>query len=1023
MPLPPLVEPVAALSAGEAARTARHAVLYPFGEEGQRRLAAAHVAIVGAGGLGSPAVMALAAAGVGRLTIIDDDVVELTNLQRQLLHRLSDIGAPKVDSAVRVAADLAPECVVIPVRERITAENAERMLRGAHVVLDGSDTFDTRTAVAAACESLGVPLVWGAVQEFAAQVTVFWSAPPAGAPAVRLSDLHPADSVGDVPSCAEVGVLGSVVLQAGSLMATQAILLIAGIGEPLLGRVALIDALRSTSREIPLRAADAGRGADAGQADAAQPPPAADLVYVDVRDPAEQRHGVIPGAVLLPLDDLLADDSIRFDGTVVTVCASGIRSRRAADVLRARGVDATPGGTRVITVDEYVARVLAETRAHEHKTLERVAVTDAVGRTLVADAVARLEIPAFDNSAMDGFAVRFADVATASDAPVALRVTADVAAGSAEDPPVAPGTAARIMTGAAVPTDADTIVPFEATAGGLRDSLDTALVVASPAAPGAHVRRRGEDVRVGEVVLASGTLLGPLQIAALVAAGVTHVDLSRRPRVLVISTGAELVAPGVDPGPGQIPDSNSTLLALLAARAGCEVVDRVSVDDDPASLTALLAAASDVDVVITSGGVSAGAFEPVRLALDGVVAFEKVAMQPGKPQAFGRLPSGALFFGLPGNPVSVAVSFEVIVRPALHILMRREPVHRPLLRLPVATGWRTPPERAQYIPVTVRDGQKQPTVRSATARGFVRCAAATVALLRDGAVPKGDVLAVARIAGIQGAKQTAQLLPLAHIIGVHGATVDLQIVDEGVEIEATVRTADRTGVEMEAVTAVTIAALTVLDMRHLDARRRMNAGVARPGTVLVGVVLAGGRASRVDGADKAMFEIDGMPLIRHAVDALSECARVVIVGSDTGRPHFDDVTWVREDPPFGGPVAGIARALEEIAGAEIAGADAAASEILLLPADLPGAAEAAALLTAAELGDDDGVVLVDDAGIPQWLTARYRAAPLRAAIAGSDATAVRSVVSTLRLRMLPAPANATRDVDTWDDLQQAKGSS
>ncbi len=253
MPLPPLVEPVAALSDAEQTRTLRHAVLNGFGELGQRRLAAGHVAVVGAGGLGSPVLLALAAAGVGTITIVDDDLVEATNLQRQVVHRTSDVGSPKVDSAVRVAADLSPETRVRTIRERLTGDNAATLLDGADVVIDGTDTFATRRAVASACERLGVPLVWGVLQEFHAQITVFWSAPPAGAPAVVLDDLYPPDSVGEVPSCAQVGVLGALCLQAGGILAGEAIKLLTGIGEPLLGRVLVIDALRARTSEVPLR--------------------------------------------------------------------------------------------------------------------------------------------------------------------------------------------------------------------------------------------------------------------------------------------------------------------------------------------------------------------------------------------------------------------------------------------------------------------------------------------------------------------------------------------------------------------------------------------------------------------------------------------------------------------------------------------------------------------------------------------------------------------------------------------------
>lgn len=345
---------------------------------------------------------------------------------------------------------------------------------------------------------------------------------------------------------------------------------------------------------------------------------------------------------------------------------------------------------------------------------ETVAVTSAAGRTLAADVVSRLDIPAFDNSAMDGFAVRSADVASAAPgSPAVLAVVADVPAGSAERPPLPAGQAARIMTGAPVPDDADAIVPFEETEGGLDDSLTDCRVV-SPARAGAHIRRRAEDIAEGEVVLEAGSALGALQLSALVSAGVTEVAVARRPRVAVISTGAELLPPGVAPGPARIPDSNSALLAELAAAAGADVIARERVSDDPRELLDLLAgAAAGTDVVVTTGGVSAGAYEPVKLALSGRVRFDKVAMQPGKPQGFGALDDGALFFGLPGNPVSVAVSFEMFVRPALLALQGRAVVDRPRIRLRAVAGWRTPPGRDQVMPIALEaDG-----VRPATAGG------------------------------------------------------------------------------------------------------------------------------------------------------------------------------------------------------------------------------------------------------------------------------------------------------------------
>ncbi len=355
MPLPPLVEPVAALSADEQARTARHLVLADLGEIGQRRLRAAHVAVLGAGGLGSPVVLALAAAGVGILTVIDDDDVELSNLQRQVLHRLSDVGAPKVDSAVRAAADLSPETTVRAVRERLTTENAAELLAGADLVIDGSDTFETRSVVAAATERLGIPLVWGVVQEFAAQVTVFWSRPPAGTAPVVLADLYPPGQVGELPTCAAVGVLGALCLQVGSVLAMEAIKLIAGIGEPLLGRVLLIDALRGKMSEVPLRPASAPVETWTPKnppAPAVPEPPhiavadldaeiAAGAVVLDVREDSEVAAGVIPGARHVPLGQILSDPAaLAGPERIVVVCAVGARARRAAIALRAEGADA-----------------------------------------------------------------------------------------------------------------------------------------------------------------------------------------------------------------------------------------------------------------------------------------------------------------------------------------------------------------------------------------------------------------------------------------------------------------------------------------------------------------------------------------------------------------------------------------------------------------------------------------------------------------------------------------------------------
>lgn len=352
--LPPLVDPVVALSAAEQLRTARHQRLAGLGSDGQRRIAAARVGVVGAGGLGSPVILALAAAGVGELVVFDDDDVDASNLQRQVIHRRQDVGRPKTASAQRVAAERS-ETRVRVVRTRLAAANAAELMTGVDLVLDGTDSFESREIVAGACEALGLPLVWGTVQEFAGLVTVFWSAPPAPAEPVRLRDLYPSGS--EAPACSAVGVLGPLCLQVGALMASEAIKLITGIGRPLLGRVALIDALAGTQREAPLharRVTDAPAPAADPIDDVDEP---GDGIVIDVREDDEVAHGMLPGARHVPLATLLADVDDVAAGlsgrSAVIVCQVGIRARRAARALHAAGADVTVlrGG-----MDGYAAR-------------------------------------------------------------------------------------------------------------------------------------------------------------------------------------------------------------------------------------------------------------------------------------------------------------------------------------------------------------------------------------------------------------------------------------------------------------------------------------------------------------------------------------------------------------------------------------------------------------------------------------------------------------------------------------------
>ena len=397
------------------------------------------------------------------------------------------------------------------------------------------------------------------------------------------------------------------------------------------------------------------------------------------------------------------------------------------------------------TVEEQLADVLAAVRP---LPAVRLPLTAATGATLREPVRAALDIPVFDNSAMDGFAVRFADVAHARpEDPAILRVVADLPAGTSDDPPLAPGEAARIMTGSPVPSDADAIVPFEDTEGGLADSLRNTIVRRAPRAAGAFVRRAGDDLRADDVVLETGVVLGPLQIAAATAAGRTHAVVSARPQVGIVSTGSELAPAGTPLRRGQIPESNGVLLAGLVAAAGAEVVAQVVVDDEGEALRNAVAAllAAPVDAVVFSGGVSAGAFEVVRTELAAAMTFTRVAMQPGKPQGFGTLPTPtgiALLFGLPGNPVSAAVSFEVFVRPALLTMQGRRTVERARLTLPAGTSWRTPEGRRQYLPAVIDTSAPTWTVHPATAGGSGSHLAGGLGLARALAVVAADIAEV-----------------------------------------------------------------------------------------------------------------------------------------------------------------------------------------------------------------------------------------------------------------------------------------
>lgn len=324
-----------------------------------------------------------------------------------------------------------------------------------------------------------------------------------------------------------------------------------------------------------------------------------------------------------------------------------------------------------------------------------VGLVDAAGLVLAHDVIAELSLPIFDNSSMDGYAVRYEDVTGASvENPVKLPVAEDIPAGRTDTLTLIAGTAHRIMTGAPMPSGATAVVAVESTDGG----VEMVAISATPKA-GQHIRRAGEDVAAGSTVLHAGQVVGPAALGLVAALGIGELEIIARQRVLVISTGSELVAAGTPLRPGQIYESNAVMLAAAVRDAGAEVVATVTCDDDAARFTALLDSyAGRTDLIITSGGVSAGAYEVVKDAFGtgGGVEFVKVAMQPGMPQGAGRTATGAAIVTLPGNPVSALVSFEVFIRPALRAAMGCAHPHRPVCTAVLAEALTSPGGRRQF---------------------------------------------------------------------------------------------------------------------------------------------------------------------------------------------------------------------------------------------------------------------------------------------------------------------------------------
>jgi molybdopterin molybdotransferase len=336
-----------------------------------------------------------------------------------------------------------------------------------------------------------------------------------------------------------------------------------------------------------------------------------------------------------------------------------------------------------------------------------VTLQDARGCVLAESVTAPWPLPPFDNASMDGYAVKVADVATATEgAPVTLDVIDDVPAGYRSTEVLREGTAIRIMTGAPIPEGAEAVIPVESTDAGM-----PTVRISRSVKMGDYIRLRGDDIALGELVSTAGTILGPREIALLAAVGRGRASVHPQPRVVVMSTGSELVEPGGQLLPGMISDSNGPTIAAAVQEAGAIAYRIGPIPDDP---DIMLATLEDqlvrADLIITTGGVSAGAYDTVKAVLSrlGTVEFTKVAMQPGMPQGHGTLgPDDTPIFTLPGNPVSAYVSFEVFVRPVIRRMLGHQNIYRPVVRAVLAESLQSPAGKRQFArgSLSVEDGR------------------------------------------------------------------------------------------------------------------------------------------------------------------------------------------------------------------------------------------------------------------------------------------------------------------------------
>ncbi|PJJ45889.1 molybdopterin molybdotransferase [Glutamicibacter mysorens] len=364
-------------------------------------------------------------------------------------------------------------------------------------------------------------------------------------------------------------------------------------------------------------------------------------------------------------------------------------------------------GIQPVELEVHRARLLSQVVPLAAQRIEVAGGVAALhGAVLAEDVHSTHPLPLWDNSAMDGYAVRSTDTAVA---PVSLDVVGEVPAGSSWDPKLEPGQCVKIMTGAPIPTDADAVVRIEDTSAASEGWDVSTVQIQVPVQPGKDLRRRGEDKAAGDLVAYAGEQLTAARLSALAAAGASTLPVRTAPKVAVLITGAELLESGTALSRGQIPETNSLLMAGLLAESGIQAATVVHCVDDTAAVREQLdLLGATHDVVLSTGGVGPGAYDVMRQVLDdepGVQA-ARVKIRPGQPQCAGRLQSGAMVFALPGNPVSAAVSFELFVRPCLRAMQGHREVLRTTLRAIAAVGWKAAVGRLQVIPVVFEHGEQ-----------------------------------------------------------------------------------------------------------------------------------------------------------------------------------------------------------------------------------------------------------------------------------------------------------------------------